>query len=207
MEIKNIFCIGRNYVKHAEELGNEVPKQPILFSKPTHALTKADGRVLSFPKLLGEIHHELEIVLHIHKNVEKGDLIEDVVDKMALGIDLTLRDLQSELKRKGQPWLRAKGFRESAILTDFWDFPGIEECKKNSFSLTNNSEIVQKGTINEMIFSFQMILDELIKAFGVKAGDIIFTGTPEGVGPLEDGDDFSLYWNEKKVGNFLVDRK
>ncbi len=201
-EIRNIFCIGRNYAKHAAELGNAVPEAPILFSKPTHALALADGKPLSFPDGEGAIHHELEIVLKINREVQKGDQLEDIVDQMALGLDLTLRDLQTTLKGKGQPWLRAKGFRNSAIVTEFWPFPGADSCKDKMFSLQKNGQWVQQGTAQQMIFNFQAIIDECVSAFGLGAGDIIFTGTPEGVGPVENGDSFKLYWGNEEKGSF-----
>ncbi|WP_100406504.1 fumarylacetoacetate hydrolase family protein [Bacillus solitudinis] len=200
--INNIFCIGRNYAKHATELGNEIPDSPILFSKPTHALASASGHTLTFQKGKGEIHHELEIVLLIDRPVKKGDKLEDVVSKMALGVDLTLRDIQSDLKKKGQPWLRAKGFKNSAIITDFWKFSGVEQCE--NFYLVNNGRVIQEGNVQDMIFDFQSIIDECEDVFGLGTGDIIFTGTPEGVGPISDGDVFKMYWGEEEKGQFQV---
>ncbi|WP_059102847.1 fumarylacetoacetate hydrolase family protein [Shouchella shacheensis] len=201
-DIRNIFCIGRNYAKHAEELGNEVPSEPLLFTKPTNALALADGSVLSFPATKGEIHYELEIVLKIGKDVEEGDSLADVISEMALGVDLTLRDVQSKLKEKGHPWLRAKGFRHSAILTPFFSFPGSEACKEIPFSLTKNGVGVQRGHTAQMIFSFEEILKECDAAFGLKKGDLLFTGTPEGVGKIADRDVFVLYWGEEEKGRF-----
>lgn len=205
MKVNNIYCIGRNYAAHAFELGNEIPEEMILFSKPTHALIFTDGQTIELPKDKGEIHHELEIVLRINRDVKKGDSVDDVVSEMALGLDLTLRDVQSQLKKKGQPWLRAKGFKHSAVTTPFWKFPGVEKCKEVDFSLKKNGTVVQKGNIQHMLFNFQAIIDECAGIFGLSEGDIIFTGTPEGVGPLSSGDECVMFWGEEEKGRFIVE--
>lgn len=207
MEIKNIFCIGRNYKNHALELGNEVPDQPLVFSKPTSALASADGSVLSFPANRGDIHHELEIVLYIGNEVERGFTVEEIVTQMALGIDLTLRDIQSNLKKKGHPWLVAKGFRNAAIVTEFWDFPGVEQIKDVEFSLERNGETVQQGNIQSVIFSFQALLEYIYEEIGLSKGDIIYTGTPEGVGPITDGEEYTLKWGNEVKGRFTVSKR
>lgn len=203
-EIKSIYCIGRNYAKHAEELGNDVPSEPLLFGKPQSAAAMADGSVLTFPSNKGEIHYELEIVLRIGKDVEAGDSLKDVIVDMALGIDLTLRDVQSALKKKGHPWLRAKGFRNSAILTEFFSFPGEEETQSIPFSLKKNEIEVQRGLAKHMLFTFSDIFNECQREFGLKEGDLLFTGTPEGVGAIAEGDTFALYFAEEKKGSFQV---
>ncbi|KMK75646.1 fumarylacetoacetate hydrolase family protein [Alkalihalobacillus pseudalcaliphilus] len=202
----NIYCIGRNYVNHAKELGNEVPKQPLLFSKPTHALARADGSTYTYDYNKEDIHYELEIVLHIGKAVRPGDKVDDVVDKIGLGVDLTLRNLQSKLKEKGHPWLRAKGFPNSAILTNLWEFKGVEDCRNRLFSLYQNGNQVQCGSIRDMLFDFQAIIDECSTCFGLGKGDLIYTGTPEGVGSVEHGDHFVLKWDEEVVGSFQTQR-
>ncbi|TSB45825.1 fumarylacetoacetate hydrolase family protein [Alkalicoccobacillus porphyridii] len=202
-DIQNIFCIGRNYAQHAKELGNEVPSSPILFTKPTNALALADGQTLSYPNGKGEIHHELEIVLKIGSAKGSTHVDERVVE-MALGIDLTLRDMQSELKKKGHPWERAKGFRNSAIVTPFWAFPGVEAIETVLFSLQKNGETLQEGKSTDMLFNFQRVLDECEQAFGLSEGDVIYTGTPEGVGPISDGDVFTLLWDGQEKGSFKV---
>lgn len=205
MKINNIFCVGRNYVAHAYELGNEVPNEQILFSKPTHALVFTNGQKIALPKNKGTIHHELEIVLRIGKQVQPGDKVDEVVSHMALGLDLTLRDVQTKLKECGYPWLRAKGFKNSAIATTFWSFPGVAHCKRKHFSLTKNGAVVQKGNIMNMIFSFQAIINECATHFGLHEGDLIYTGTPEGVGPLQSGDECVFFWGEAEKGRFVVE--
>lgn len=204
MKVNNIYCIGRNYAKHAYELGNEIPEEMILFSKPTHALVFTEGQTISLPKGKGDIHHELEIVLRINTNVQKGDQVDDVVSEMSLGVDLTLRDVQSALKEKGRPWLRAKGFKNSAVSTPFWAFEGTENCEQVDFSLVKNGKVVQKGNIKNMLYNFQAMIDECTEWFGLDEGDLIYTGTPEGVGPLAQGDECVLYWGKEEKGRFIV---
>lgn len=206
MDIKNIYCIGRNYKKHAEELGNEVPDKPLLFSKPTSALSEANGSVITYPNDKGEIHHELEIILYVGNEVKDGFKTDDIITKMALGIDFTLRDVQSALKKKGHPWLIAKGFRNSAIRTEFWDFPGEAKCKETDFSLIRNNETVQQGNTNALIFDFQTLLEYIHQEIGLSKGDIVYTGTPEGVGPIADKEEYTLKWGEEVKGSFIVSK-
>jgi fumarylpyruvate hydrolase len=205
MEIRNIFCVGRNYANHAAELGNAVPDRPMIFSKPTHAYVLADGKSIDYPRNQGDIHHELEIVLYIGKDVVDRDFqVDEVVTHMALGVDLTLRDIQSDLKKKGHPWLLAKGFKHAAIVTDFWNFPGEAACKEKDFCLIRDGQAVQKGNISSVIFSFHKILAYIQENFGLMRGDIIYTGTPEGVGPITDGEKYELQWGEEFKGSFSV---
>lgn len=200
----NIYCVGRNYAAHAKELQNEVPTSPMLFSKPTHALIEAAGKEISLPSNRGSIHFETEIVIRMGKQYEKGIKVEDIVDSMAIGIDFTLRDVQSELKKKGHPWLLAKGFPNSAVVSKFIPFPGIEEMKKIDFSLQKNGEKVQQGNINNMIFDLQTIIDFTALNFGLGEGDLIFTGTPEGVGPVNDNDHLTLLWGNSILGEGFI---
>ncbi|MEW9672012.1 fumarylacetoacetate hydrolase family protein [Ammoniphilus sp. 3BR4] len=202
--IRNIYCVGRNYALHAKELNNEVPDSPFLFSKPTYALVKADGRNIPLPGDRGGVHYEVELVIHIAKDYEKGMKVDELVDSMALGIDFTLRDVQSELKKKGYPWLLAKGFPNSAPITTFIPFPGVEECKNKNFSLIKNGEQGQCGNIKNMLFDMQALVDFTALHFGLGKGDIIFTGTPEGVGPISHGDHLSLAWGEDVLGECTI---
>ncbi|GIM47067.1 fumarylacetoacetate hydrolase [Collibacillus ludicampi] len=202
--IRNIFCVGRNYRLHAEELGNEVPKSPFLFNKPTHALVEANGQEILLPGDRGAIHHEVEFVIHIARTYKKGMNVEDVVDRMALGIDFTLRDVQSELKKKGHPWLLAKGFLNSAVITAFRPFPGVEACRNIDFSLLKNGELVQKGYLRDMLFDLQTIIEFTSEHFGLGEGDIIYTGTPAGVGPVANGDRLTLNWGEEALGECTI---
>ncbi|MBM7568406.1 fumarylacetoacetate hydrolase family protein [Paenibacillus sacheonensis] len=190
-EIRNIYCVGRNYALHAKELGNDVPEEPMIFSKPTHALHPASGK-LALPGSIGEIHYELEIVARIGKTYKAGMTVDELVDGIALGIDLTARDVQSQLKEKRHPWLLAKGFVGSAVLGPFQPFGGEAAFGEIVFSLLKNDETVQSGSPRDMIFSLQQLIDFIGTRMGLGAGDIIYTGTPAGVGPLADGDALEL---------------
>ncbi|MGA8942557.1 MAG: fumarylacetoacetate hydrolase family protein [Thermoactinomyces sp.] len=202
--IRNIYCIGRNYRLHAEELGNEVPPYPLVFLKPTHSLVKANGQEIVLPGNRGQVHYELEWVLYISQSQPAGTPVDQVVGKMALGIDFTLRDVQSELKKKGQPWLLAKGFKNAAAITGFRPFPGVEKCSSQSFSLYKNGNRVQLGKIRDMLFSPQQLIDYCAKHFGLGKGDVIFTGTPAGVGKVEDHDHLELFFEEEKAGECVI---
>ncbi|MBA4493843.1 fumarylacetoacetate hydrolase family protein [Paenactinomyces guangxiensis] len=202
--IHNIYCVGRNYRMHAEELGNDVPQSPMIFSKPTHALVEAKGQEILLPADRGEVHYEAEWVVHISKPYQPGMKVEELVDRMALGIDFTLRDVQSQLKKKGHPWLLAKGFPNSAVITAFREFPGIDVCKTIDFSLVKNGEQVQRGKISDMLFDLETIISFCSSHFGLGKGDIIFTGTPAGVGAVADGDQLQLRWGDEVLGDCLV---
>ncbi|QQE76422.1 fumarylacetoacetate hydrolase family protein [Brevibacillus composti] len=202
--IRNIFCVGRNYRLHAEELGNAVPTVPMLFGKPTHSLTLTNGQTIELPGNRGEVHYEAELVIHIARPFSEGASLEEMIDKIALGIDFTLRDVQSELKKNSHPWLLAKGFRHSAVITPFQPFPGLAVCEQTDFSLNINGEQAQRGNIRNMIFDLMTIIRYTHEHFGLGAGDIIFTGTPEGVGPTKNGDHFSLLWGDQIWGEFTA---
>ncbi|MGC7873175.1 fumarylacetoacetate hydrolase family protein [Desulfosporosinus sp. SYSU MS00001] len=207
MEIKNIFCVGRNYPLHAQELNNTVPSEPLIFSKPTHALAEANDREIILPKGCGEIHHELEFVVHISRSYEPGLTTDDLIDQIALGIDFTLRDVQSQLKEKGYPWLLAKGFPNSAVLTPWLPFEGVEAFGSSDFWLEKNGREVQRGNINDMYFTVPSLLEYIAKHFGLGKDDIIFTGTPAGVGPVAERDCLLMKWNQKIMGQFRVTLK
>ncbi|MDF2663938.1 MAG: fumarylacetoacetate hydrolase [Paenibacillus sp.] len=202
--IRNVYCVGRNYGLHAAELGNAVPEQPMLFSKPTHSLIPLDGGDILLPGSRGEVHYEMEIVIRIGRSYEKGIRADELVDGVALGIDFTLRDVQSELKKKGYPWLAAKGFRHSAPITAFHSFEGTEALGLKEFVLLKNGSEAQRGNANDMIFNLQTIIDFCAEHFGLGQGDVIFTGTPAGVGPVADGDRFTLQFGSETWGEGVV---
>lgn len=183
-----IFCIGRNYAEHAKELNNAVPTKPMVFMKPPTALL-LDGKPLFYPDFTRNLHHEIEIVLRISKN---GKAIEPAFahryyDHIALGIDFTARDVQDELKAKGQPWELAKGFDGSAVLSDFRPLSNFD-VSDIKFELHKNGTAVQVGTTQDLIFSFDTLVSYISKFFTLQQGDIIFTGTPAGVGAVAVGD-------------------
>lgn len=203
-QIRNIFCVGRNYKQHAEELGNQIPSSPMIFDKPTHALVVAHGQEIQLPTNQGEIHYEAEFVIHIGQAYRSGITVDEIVDQFGLGIDFTLRDVQSKLKEKGHPWLLAKGFRHSAIITELHAFPGEKECLSTSFSLRKNRKQVQLGILTDMIFNLQTIIDFCGEHFGLDQGDVIYTGTPAGVGTVHDGDRLELVWGDEVFGTCSV---
>jgi fumarylpyruvate hydrolase len=202
--IRNVFCVGRNYKAHAEELGNELPKEPMLFTKPTHALAAMDGSEVEIPGNRGEVHYEAELVLHIGSAYKPGMRADELIDRMAFGIDLTLRDVQSVIKSKGLPWLPAKGFLGAAPLGAWMEFPGTDALAVKDFTLMKNGHEVQRGNVSRMIFDVQTIVDYCAANYGLGAGDVIFTGTPEGVGPVGDGDLFELQWGGAPAGSCLI---
>ncbi|QQE77430.1 fumarylacetoacetate hydrolase family protein [Alicyclobacillus sp. SO9] len=197
--IRNVYCVGRNYVNHAKELGNDVPERPMIFGKPTHALVPCRNTV-ALPEGRKNIHHELEIVLYIHRDYEHSVSLSELIGGVALGLDLTDRDMQSELKAKGHPWELAKGFKHSAIITDFYQVVDWDVLLETPFSLVKNDEMVQQGKASETIFSFEQLTKYVGEHFGLAAGDILYTGTPAGVGSVKPGDNLSLHFDEEEWG-------
>ena len=186
LKFENIYCVGRNFEGHAKELGNKVPTSPLIFQKSNSAVNLKE--TIEIPKNK-TIEHELEIVLMIGKEgVPKNqEEARTFISGFSIGLDLTDRDLQSELKKKGLPWFASKSFKGSAVIdTNF-----RHECP-NEFYLNVNQKIRQEGNLKDMIFSFEDIVLHLSKIVDLKKGDIIFTGTPEGVGPLESGDEVEM---------------
>ncbi|MBO8157588.1 MAG: fumarylacetoacetate hydrolase family protein [Bacillaceae bacterium] len=195
--IQNIFCVGRNYAKHAKELGNDVPSRPMIFSKPTHALHGPEGE-LRLPPDIGEVHYEVELVIRAGQAYDPSKSLEEMIDGVTLGIDLTARTIQSELKKKGHPWLLAKGFKGSAIMGTFLPFKGAEHFNSIQFELVKNGKVVQHGTPKHMIFSLDTLVRYIGEHFGLDRGDVIYTGTPEGVGPLTSGDVLEMKMTDPK---------
>ena len=186
LKFENIYCVGRNFEGHAKELGNKVPTSPLIFQKSNSVVNVKE--TIEIPKNK-TIEHELEIVLMIgKKGVPKNqEEARTFISGFSIGLDLTDRDLQSELKKKGLPWFASKSFKGSAVIdTNF-----RHECP-NEFYLNVNQKIRQEGNLKDMIFSFEDIVLHLSKIVDLKKGDIIFTGTPEGVGPLESGDEIEM---------------
>jgi fumarylpyruvate hydrolase len=195
LEVRNVFCVGRNYRDHAVELGNDVPTSPMIFGKPTHAVHRAEGTI-ALPSGRTNIHHELEIVLWMNGEPTPGSDFRDFVGGVALGLDLTDRDAQSQLKAAGHPWEYAKGFKNSALVSDFYVVDDWDALVRTPFSLFVNGKRVQFGVASEMIFSFQTLVDFVNEHFGLMQGDILFTGTPAGVGALHSGDVLELFFGD-----------
>jgi 2-keto-4-pentenoate hydratase/2-oxohepta-3-ene-1,7-dioic acid hydratase in catechol pathway len=193
-----IICIGRNYLEHAEEMGKSITKEPIFFLKPdTSLITKRQPFFL--PNFSENIHYEAELVYKIKKVGKSIDPIfsKDYYDKVGLGIDFTARDLQEKCKSNGHPWEIAKSFDQSALVGEhFYDISSIKDL---SFSLLKNGETVQKGNANEMVFNIDQIISYISKFITLKIGDLIFTGTPSGVGSVKIGDNLEGFINEERV--------
>lgn len=184
---QNIYCVGRNYAAHAAELNNAVPDEPIIFAKNLSCLSWGDA--LQFPKALQPIHHELELVLRIGRDLPlDGQPTMDDISHMGIGIDFTARKLQSDLKAKGLPWHLSKNFQHSAYVA------GLAESQALPirFELQRDQDILQSGNTEMMLFSFELLLAFLCRFTGLKTGDLIFTGTPSGVAPVEENAQYQL---------------
>jgi 2-keto-4-pentenoate hydratase/2-oxohepta-3-ene-1,7-dioic acid hydratase in catechol pathway len=183
-----ILCVGRNYSEHAKELGNAVPENPVIFSKPDTALLK-NGEDFYLPSFSNDVHHEVELVIKINKVGKKiqEKFARNYFSEIGLGIDFTARDVQSELKSKGLPWELAKAFDGSAPIGNFINIENMD-LKNMDFSLQKNGLIVQKGNTAQMIFSFEQIVSFVSQYFTLKVGDLIYTGTPAGVSQVNIGD-------------------
>lgn len=200
-----IICIGRNYVAHAKELGNEVPTEPVIFLKPDTALLK-NNDPFYYPGFSKDIHHEVELVLRISregKNIEP-QFAHKYYDQIGLGIDFTARDLQSKAKSKGLPWDLAKGFNGSAPVSKFIKAEEIENKENINFKLLVNGEERQNGNTQNMLFNFGDILAYISKFILLKTGDLIFTGTPEGVSAVNIGDRLEGFIEDQKMLDFEV---
>ncbi len=184
-----IFCIGRNYRDHAKELNNPVPKKPLVFMKPPSALL-VNNKPFYYPEFTKDLHYELEVVLKISKNgrhVQK-EFASGYYDQVALGIDFTARDIQAECKAKGHPWEIAKGFDNSAALSPFVNISDLENKEAIKFQMKKNGALVQDGDTSDLIFDFDYLIVYLSQFFKLQQGDVIYTGTPAGVGPVKIGD-------------------
>jgi 2-keto-4-pentenoate hydratase/2-oxohepta-3-ene-1,7-dioic acid hydratase in catechol pathway len=200
-----IICIGRNYVAHARELNNEVPTSPVFFLKPDSALV-ISNRPFFYPEFSKDVHHELEVVIRISR---LGRSIEEryagrYFNEVALGVDFTARDLQAEQKKKGLPWEIAKGFDYSAPISKFFPVKKYKDLHNLSFRLDLNGKTVQDGSTSLMIFSFEKIISYVSRYMTLKTGDLIFTGTPAGVGPVAINDRLEAYLEGEKVMDFPV---
>lgn len=204
-KIANIFCVGRNYLEHARELNNAVPKQPMFFMKPTHAAVFLEQNdQVSLPFDQGAVHYEVELVVRMKRTYEKKRPLADLIAEVALGIDFTLRDAQQKAKESGKPWLSAKGFKNSAVLSHSIPFESESWFNTLTFSLERNGELVQTGKPDQMIFSLREILRSCDQQFGLVENDWIFTGTPAGVGEVNSGDTFRMQVAEVLSQSFEI---
>jgi 2-keto-4-pentenoate hydratase/2-oxohepta-3-ene-1,7-dioic acid hydratase in catechol pathway len=189
-----IICIGRNYIDHAKELNNPIPDKPVVFMKPPTALL-VNEKPFYYPDFTKELHHELEIVLKICKNGKsvQPQFASSYYKEVTLGLDFTARDLQDELKKKGQPWELAKAFDNSAVVGKFIPLEKVQSNGNIEFRLLKNGEEVQHGFTRDLIFDFNFLIVFISKYFKLMQGDLIFTGTPAGVGPVQIGDKLEAF--------------
>ena len=193
-----IVCVGRNYAAHAKELNNPIPSEPILFIKPASSAVDLNSG-FSIPEGQGSVHHELEIAILIGQplvNVSESEVAESIAG-IGLGLDLTLRDVQAKLKEKGHPWERAKSFDGACPLTGFVSLPQFSNDDWQSISLDfglkleKNGQLQQQGSSADMLFAILPLIAHMSEHFSLQPGDVVLTGTPAGVGPLEQGDNLS----------------
>jgi len=185
-----IICVGRNYADHAKELKNEIPREPVLFLKPETAILPKNHPFI-YPGHTSDLHYELELVIKIKKLGKHIDakFAHKYYDQIGIGIDFTARDIQKECKEKGLPWEKAKAFDHSAVLSKkLLKVSNLPNPSNIQFELLKNGETVQKGSSGDMIFNFSQLISYISRYFTLKIGDLIFTGTPAGVGSVQKGD-------------------
>ncbi|MFA7227814.1 MAG: fumarylacetoacetate hydrolase family protein [Melioribacteraceae bacterium] len=187
--IGKLVCVGRNYAAHAKELGGEVPEFPIIFLKPTSNVIYSGNSVVH-PSYSDNLHHEVELVLYIGENIKNGtdEAAERAIHGYTVGLDMTLRDLQFEFKAKGDPWTLAKCFDTAAVITDVIPKEDYKLRGNENISLSVNGKVRQNSSISNMIFSPAQIVKFISSRMTLEKGDLIFTGTPEGVGRVVHGD-------------------
>lgn len=200
-----IICIGRNYAEHAKELNNPVPKEPLFFIKPDSAVLRNNDDFY-LPDFSKDVHYEAEIYVKVHK---KGKNIQEkfaptYYNEIGIGIDITARDIQAICKEKGLPWEKAKGFDGSAPMSKTLPLSDFKDVNALHFELHINGNVVQKGFTGDMIFNVNQIIAEASKYFMFKIGDVVFTGTPAGVGKLNKGDHLQAFIEGKKMMDFKI---
>lgn len=206
-EAGTVFCVGRNYVAHAEELGNEVPQDPIIFTKPYNAIRHGSYNIIEYPPRTKELHFEGELVLLLRgggRNIHAYSPA-DVIAGYAVGLDLTMRDFQNEAKRKGLPWMLSKGFDGAAQISHFIPFEAAPPFEELGFSLWVNDELRQRTTTNQMVFSPEMLMPFISRFCAVRPGDVLFTGTPRGTGPLAVEDKIIMQLHTSNPDEVLLD--
>lgn len=200
-----IIAIGRNYAEHAKELNNPVPTVPVIFMKPDTAVLK-DNKPFYYPEFSSDIHHEIELVLKVCKEGKHIDqkYAGNYFEEIGLGVDFTARDIQQKHKEKGLPWELAKSFDNSAPVSKFIPKNNFAELYNLEFKLEVNEKLVQTGHTSNLLFSFEAIISFVSQYITLKKGDLIFTGTPQGVGPIKIGDHLAGYLEGEKLLDFYV---
>lgn len=201
-----IICIGRNYSEHVRELNNDIPTEPVIFMKPDSALLR-NNEPFYIPDFSKDVHYECELIVRINrlgKNIETR-FANRYYDELGLGIDFTARDLQNQLKDKGLPWEKAKAFDRSAVISsEFIPTSELPDLNAIRFQLKKNGETVQNGDSSFMLFPIDELISQVSKYFTLKIGDLIYTGTPAGVGPVAIGDRLEGFLENKKMFDFEV---
>lgn len=200
-----IICVGRNYVDHIKELNNEQPDDPVIFLKPETAIPMKNEPFF-YPDFSSDVHHEVEILVKINrvgKNIEER-FAHKYYDEIGVGIDFTARDIQSKLKAKGLPWELAKGFNGSAPISGFVPKTDFSDLQNVNFRLDVNGETRQRGNTSLMLFKIDYLIAFVSAYFLLQQGDILFTGTPKGVGPVQIGDRLTAYIEDKPMLAFDV---
>jgi acylpyruvate hydrolase len=200
-----IICIGRNYAEHAKEMNSPVPSEPVFFLKPDTALIK-DNEPFYYPDFSKEIHHEVELVIKISKAGKNigVEFAHKYYDEIGIGIDFTARDIQAKCKEKGLPWEKAKAFDGSAPIGKFISKKELNNLSDINFQLNINDKKVQQGNTKDLLFSFDQVISYVSGFITLKTGDLIYTGTPEGVGPVKIGDRLEAYIENQKLLDFQV---
>lgn len=195
-----IICIGRNYAEHAKEMKAETPTEPVFFMKPESAVVR-NGDPFFYPDFSKEVHHEVEIILRVCKNGKnvQRKFAHTYFDAIAIGIDFTARDLQAQCKAKGLPWEKAKAFDGSAPMGEFMPLSHFKDINNLHFRLDINGKTIQQGTTADMIFSYDAIIEYVSRFITLKMGDLIYTGTPVGVGPVNIGDKMEGFIEGEKL--------
>lgn len=191
-----IICVGRNYAEHARELGNEIPESPVLFLKPPSSLVTLEQGI-RWNTALGECHYECELSIRIGQRLKNAtsEQAKAAIAGVTLGLDLTLRDLQNQLKAKGQPWERAKAFDGACVLGQWLAPDMLSDYSNASFELQVNQELRQQGNTADMLFGVVELLVDISQVFSLEPGDVVMTGTPAGVGALQSGDQLKMTLN------------
>lgn len=206
-EVGTIFCVGRNFVEHAHELGNEAPTDPIIFVKPHNAFRHGSYNIVEYPPRTEDLHYEGELVLLLRgggRNLRPYN-VSEIVAGYAIGLDLTMRDVQSRAKSKGLPWTLAKGFDGAAQVSHFIPFESAPPFEELAFSVYINDELRQRGSTNQMIFSPEMLIPYISETCYLRPGDLLFTGTPQGTGPLQVGDKIVMQLHTQSSDDVILD--
>lgn len=200
-----IICVGRNYAEHIKELDNATPNEPVLFLKPDTAIL-LKKQPFFIPEFSNDVHHEVEILVKINKIGKHIDrkFAHKYYDEIGLGIDFTARDLQSQLKEKGLPWEKAKAFDGAAVIGKFLQKDKFEDLNNINFRLEKNDKVQQKGNTSLMLWKIDTLIEYVSKYFTLKIGDVIFTGTPSGVGKVNSNDILKGFIEEKELFSIKV---